>query len=68
VLIFPMRLGAFQQPNPDRKDVPMTIQRVSQQILLSGFGGRKAPSRMGKMSTAGVLRLRATSTVSRDNL
>src|SRR5580658_2329060 len=42
------------------------IQCVSQQILLSGFGGRKAPSRMGKISTAEVLRLRATSAVSRD--
>src|SRR5580704_10071698 len=33
---------------------------------MSGFGGRKAPSRMGKISTAEVLRLRATSAVSRD--
>ena len=41
-------------------------QCVSQQILLSGFGGRKAPSRMGKISIAEVLRLRATSAVSRD--
>jgi hypothetical protein len=32
----------------------------------SGFGGRKGPSSMGKISTAGVLRLRATSAVSRD--
>ena len=31
-----------------------------------GFGGRKAPSSMGKISTAEVLRLRATSTVSRN--
>jgi len=37
-----------------------------QQLLLSGFGGRKAPSSMDKLSTAGVLRLRATSAVSRD--
>jgi hypothetical protein len=35
-------------------------------ILFSGIGGRKAPNSMGKISTAGVLRLRATSTVSRD--
>src|SRR5580698_7452814 len=34
--------------------------------LLSDFGGRKAPSSMGKISTAEVLRLRATSAVSRD--
>jgi hypothetical protein len=25
---------------------------VSQQVLLSGFGGRKAPSSMGKISAA----------------
>src|ERR1700691_441126 len=37
----------------------ITIKCVSQQILLSGFGGRKAPSSMGKISTAEVLRLRA---------
>src|ERR1700691_5469747 len=37
-----------------------------QQILLSGLSGRKAPSSMGKISTAEVLRLRATSAVSRD--
>jgi predicted GIY-YIG superfamily endonuclease len=40
--------------------------RVSQQTLLSGFGGRKAPNSMGKISTAEVLRLRATSAVSRN--
>jgi hypothetical protein len=39
---------------------------VPQQILFSGFGGRKDPSSMGKISTAGVLRLRAPSAVSRD--
>jgi hypothetical protein len=42
------------------------IKCVSQQILLLDFGGRKAPSSMGKISTAEVLRLRATSAVSRD--
>src|ERR1700691_2411852 len=36
-----------------------------QQILLSGLSGRKAPSSMDKISTAEVLRLRATSAVSR---
>jgi hypothetical protein len=40
--------------------VPVAIKCVSQQILLSGVGGRKAPNSMGEMSTAGVLRLRAT--------
>ena len=33
---------------------------------MAGLGGRKAPSSMGKLSTAEVLRLRATSAVSRD--
>jgi hypothetical protein len=32
----------------------------------AGFGGRKAPNSMGKISTAEVLRLRAPSAVSRD--
>ena len=32
----------------------MTIQFVSQRILLSGFGGRKTPSSMGKIRTAEV--------------
>jgi hypothetical protein len=32
---------------------------ASQLILWSGFGGRKAPSSMGKISKAEVLRLRA---------
>jgi hypothetical protein len=44
----------------------VTIQCVTQQILFSGFGGRKGLSSMGKICSAGVLRLRATSAVSRD--
>ena len=44
----------------------ITIKYVSQHILLSSFGGRKAPSIMGKLNAAKVLRLRATSAVSRD--
>jgi hypothetical protein len=43
----------------------VTVKCVPRQIL-SGFGGRKAPGSMGKISTAGVLRLRAPSAVSRD--
>jgi hypothetical protein len=39
---------------------------IRTQILLSDFCGRKAPSSMGKISTAEVLRLRATSAVSGD--
>ena len=44
----------------------MTIKCVSQQILLSGVGGRKAPNSTSKISTADVLRLRATSAASHD--
>jgi hypothetical protein len=35
-------------------------------IYIFGFSGRKASSSMGKIRTAEVLRLRATSAVSRD--
>jgi hypothetical protein len=74
VLILPMLLGAFQPPSPHRpgslgpstKNLPVPCKCVSQRILLSGFARRKAPSSMGKISTAEVLRLRATSSVSRD--
>ncbi len=40
--------------------------RTAAGILFSGFGGRKASSSMGKISTVGVLRLRATSAASPD--
>jgi hypothetical protein len=63
-LLLPMLLGAFQPLGPHH--VPVTIKCGSQQILLSGFGGRKASSSMGKISTAEVLRLRAPKAVSRD--
>jgi hypothetical protein len=39
------------------KRFTVAIQCESQQILWSGFGGRKAPSSRGKISTAEVLRL-----------
>jgi hypothetical protein len=42
----------------------VTIKVPTQQILFSGLGGRKDLSSMGKISTLGVLRLRATSAVS----
>jgi hypothetical protein len=69
-----MLFGAFQPPSWDRaapprswwKDVPVTIQCISQQILLSGFVDRKALNSMDKISIAEVLRLRATSAVSRN--
>jgi hypothetical protein len=44
----------------------VTLKWVSQQILLSGFGGRKAPSSMGQISTVEVLRLRAISPLLND--
>jgi hypothetical protein len=44
----------------------VTIKCVTQQILFSGLDGRKDLSSMRNISTAGVLRLRATSAVSRD--
>ena len=47
--------------------VEQALQRSRPQgKTLSGFGGRKAPSSRGKLSTAKVLRIRATSAVSRD--
>jgi hypothetical protein len=45
---------------------PVTIERIPQQILFAGCGGRKAPCSMGKISAVGVLRLRATTAVSRN--
>jgi hypothetical protein len=42
------------------KRLPLTIECVSHQILLSGFGGRKLRTAWVKVSTAEVLRLRAT--------
>jgi hypothetical protein len=42
-------------------DVPLNMQ-----ILFSGFVGSKAPNSMGKISTLGVLRLRAQALCSRD--
>jgi len=58
-------LRVMQHKEGAWKDVLVTIKCVSQQILLSGVGGRKAPSSMGKIGTVEVLRLRATSAVSR---
>jgi hypothetical protein len=40
--------------------------RTAGRILFSGLGGRRAPNCVGNISSAGVLRLRATSAVSRD--
>jgi hypothetical protein len=60
ILLCPAPTSTFSE------DVPVTIKCVSHQILFSGFGGRKARNSMSKISTAGVLRLRATSAVSRN--
>jgi hypothetical protein len=40
--------------------------RIAADRVGSGFGGRKTASSMGKISSPGVLRLRATTAVSRD--
>jgi putative endonuclease len=68
------KLNLIRTLNPEFKDLAQTWgwemitvrerctrnQQVRlQRILFSCFGGRKAPSRMGNISTAGVLRLRA---------
>jgi hypothetical protein len=42
--------------------------RTAGRILFSGLGGRKAPNSIGKISTFGVLRLRATNAVHTINL
>jgi hypothetical protein len=42
-----------EKPELTSKDAPVTIKRVSQHILLSGFGGRKAPNGMSKMASPG---------------
>jgi hypothetical protein len=62
-----MLLGIFQpqRPAPGRIRHGLSLGTRAKN-LLAGFGGRKAPSSMGKMCTAGVLRLRAPSPVSRD--
>jgi hypothetical protein len=62
VLILPKLLGAFRPLKPEvfgpgkKRSGPARC----------GLGGRKAPSSLGKISTAEVLRLRATSAMSRD--
>ena len=77
MLDLPMLLGAFQPrartgrpaavfPRDENQELPSILVCVSQQILLTGFDRLKAPSSMGKSSTAEVLRLRATSSVSRN--
>jgi hypothetical protein len=54
--------------NPEFKDLARTWGDVplNMQILFSGFVGSKAPNSMGKISTLGVLRLRAQALCSRD--
>ena len=42
------------------KMYPSPASSYRRKILFSGFGGRKGPNRMGKISILGVLRLRAT--------
>src|ERR1700735_4913593 len=76
--MLPMLFGAFQPPSPHRADPSQAFSGAESQKLvgillcpapkstLSSFGGRKAPNSMGNISTAEVLRLRATSAASRD--
>ena len=66
MLILPMLFGAFQPLNGTGRARYGFSLGPRTQILLLDFGGRKAPSSMGKISTAEVLRLRATSAVTRD--
>jgi hypothetical protein len=63
-----LALPALKRSSPRINAGAPTTQCVSQQIVLSGFSGRKAPSSMGKRSTAEVLRLRATSAVSGNSI
>jgi hypothetical protein len=51
--------GFTARENSASTDVAVAIKCVPQQGPVSGFGGRKAPSSMGTISTVGVLRLRA---------
>ena len=74
------KLDLIRTINPEFKDLAQTWgwkmitvhekctrdRQVRRQLLFYGLGGRKAPSSMGKISPAGVLRLRATSVVERD--
>jgi len=53
-------------PLPVHETSTVTIQCESQRILFSGFRGRKAQSSIGKITTAEILRLRATSAMARD--
>jgi hypothetical protein len=78
-LNLPMLLGAFQPPKPDNRICCGTHlmvtghNKMQASAWFSAQGktsvrprGRKAPSSMGKLSAAEVLRLRATSALSRD--
>ena len=49
-----------------QRSTPDHSSAYRSRVLLSGVGGRKAPSSMGRLNAAEVLRLRATRAVSRD--
>jgi hypothetical protein len=56
-----MLLGAFRpQTTTEYKKSQTPSGARPSKIVFSGFGGRKAPNSMGKISTLEVLRLRAT--------
>src|ERR1700722_19078952 len=77
MLILPMPLGVFHPPKPaSRIALGLEMMTMHEKIArdhqvrtaanpVLGLGGRKAPSSIGKTSPAGVLRLRASSAVSR---
>jgi hypothetical protein len=55
MFIVPMRLGAFQSPEPVRGGT----SAYRRKIVFSGFGVEKASNSMRKIGTLEVLRLRA---------
>jgi len=76
--MLPMLFGAFRPPKLDNVDLGAGHSKMPTSFWLSapekacdgsarcGLGGWKAPNSMGNISTAEVLRLRATSAASRD--
>jgi len=58
--------GSYVYMAVHQKDVPVTIKYVPPKDPVLGLRCRKGSNSMGRISIAGVLRLRATSAVSRD--
>ena len=67
MLILPMLFGAFRPPKADNGGPAIPLdETVLSRPSVVGLLRLKTPSSMGKMNIAEVLRLRATSAVSRD--